>query len=144
VRKGVLCPWIAGLNPQRSFSTALGGSVIAAQLVGECHHGQKIRIVCVHGFKTCHVRAKPCTHMLLTEHVINELGEFCSAEITGPFGSDGLHRLDSPQIVIGMPQDERPMECGLSSSTVTSRPRASFIPTPLTDETSASSAVVQR
>ena len=30
--------------------------------------------------------AKPRAHMLLTEHVTNELGEFYSAEIARPFG----------------------------------------------------------
>jgi hypothetical protein len=52
--------------------------------------------------------------MLLTEHVINELGEFCSAEVARPFGSGDFHRLYSSQIVIGMPKGECPMECGLS------------------------------
>jgi hypothetical protein len=63
----------------------------------------------VHGFETHHVRVKPWAHMLLTEHVINELGEFCSAEVARPFGSGDFHRLYSSQIVIGMPKGECPM-----------------------------------
>src|SRR5262249_54750117 len=60
------------------------------------------------------VRAKPWPHVLLAEHVIEELCDLGGQEIARPLGGDRLHGLDGAQIVITIPERERPMECALA------------------------------
>jgi hypothetical protein len=110
VGEGVLRPRVSRLDRERAFRHRLGGGVVAAQLAGECRHREKIRILRVRAFEAAHVRAKPWSHVLLAKHVIEELCDLGGQEIARPLGGDRLHGLNGAQIVIAMPERERPME----------------------------------
>jgi hypothetical protein len=68
----------------------------------------------VRALEAAHVRAKPWSHVLLAKHVIEELRGLGGQEIARPLGGDRLHGLDGAQIVIAMPERERPMERALA------------------------------
>src|SRR6516165_11505335 len=53
-------------------------------------------------------------HVLLAKHVIEELRDLGGQEIARPLGGDRLQRLDRAQIVVAMPERERPMERALA------------------------------
>ena len=53
-------------------------------------------------------------HVLLAKHVIEELRDLGGQEIAWPLGGDRLQRLDRAQIVVAMPERERPMERALA------------------------------
>jgi hypothetical protein len=58
--------------------------------------------------------SKPRAHVLLAEHVIEELRQLRGAEIVRPLRRDGLHGLDRAQVVVGVPVRERAMERALA------------------------------
>src|SRR5262245_63594391 len=113
VGEGVLRPWVSQLDAERALRPRLGVGVLAAQLAGEGRHGKKIRVVRVHRFKALHMRAKPGPHMLLAEHVIEELRELGGEEIAGPLGGDRLERHYGPQVVVAVPERECAMQRAL-------------------------------
>jgi hypothetical protein len=67
----------------------------------------------VGGFEAAHVCAKARSHILLAEHVIEELCELGGKEIARPFGGDCLQCFDGAQVVVGMPERERSMQSAL-------------------------------
>ena len=99
---------------ERTFGFRLGGLVIPAQLAGESRHGKKIGIAGMRGFEPIHMRAKARPHMLLAEHVVEKLGEFRAQEIARPLRRDRLHGLDRAQVVVGLPERERPIKRALA------------------------------
>jgi hypothetical protein len=113
VGKSVLSPWVSRGDPEGSFRTRLGLFVLTAELAGEGRHGEKIRIVGVRRFQTLHVRAEPRAHILLADHVVEELRQLGGEEIARPLGGDRLQGFYGVQVVIAVPKRERPMQCAL-------------------------------
>ena len=82
----MLRPRVSRRDAKRAFRPRLGVTKVVAQLAGEGRHGEKIRIVGVHRFEAADMRAEPRPHILLAEHVIEELCELGGEEIGRPFG----------------------------------------------------------
>ena len=107
----MLRPRVSRRDAECTFRSRLGLAVVTAQLAGEGRHGEKIRILGMRKFETAYVRAEPRAHVLLAEHVVEELCQLGGEEIAGPLGGDRLQCFYGIQVVIAVPKRERPMQC---------------------------------
>ena len=110
----VLRPRIAWFEVECTVGAGLGGGEVVAQLAGKCRHRKEIGIVRVHGPETVHMRAESCAHELLAKHVIEKLRELRAEEVARPLDGDRPQGLERPQVVVRMPQRERPVERALA------------------------------
>ena len=112
--QGMLRPRISLRDGERALGIRLRGRKIVAQLAGKGFHRKEIRIVRVHRSEPGHVRAESCAHVLLAEHVVEKLGELRGQEVARPLRGDRFHGFDGTQIVVFVPEGERPMERALA------------------------------
>jgi hypothetical protein len=108
--EGVLRPRVSRLERERALRARFRNGVIGAQLAREGGHGEKIGIAGMYGFEPVHMCAEARAHVLLAEHVVEKLRELRREQVARPLCGDRLHGLDCAQVVVGLPECERPIK----------------------------------